>query len=176
MEACLYDPDGGVYTRPDHPAGTGDGSHFATSPTLHPFFAQAVADEVYAAWSSAGRPEPWHVAEFGAGTGDLARAAVPRLLAKGVPIAWTAVDVRAGRKAPGVEWSATAPERFAMAVANEFLDALPFRVVEWRDGWLEVGVGLEGDRFTWQVLGIAEGAGPPGRHGERRVLTPAVAP
>ena len=44
MDACLYDPDGGFYMQPErpHPAGTGPEHGFATSPTLHPFFARAV--------------------------------------------------------------------------------------------------------------------------------------
>jgi len=177
MDACLYDPDGGFYRQAAHPAGTAPGSHFATAPALHPFFARCVADEVAAAWLEAGRPPAWRVAEFGAGTGALAAEAMRRLREAKVPAAWTAVDVRPGPALPGVSWSAQAPAAFDCAVANEFLDAVPFDLHEWRGGaWQRVGVGLGGDgRFAWTLLGPSRAAFPPGRtEGERRVNMPGA--
>jgi SAM-dependent MidA family methyltransferase len=188
MQACLYDPDGGFYAGGPagaagpgkvHPAGTRPGTHFATGPTLHPFFAQAVAADVAEAWRRAGSPPSWTVAEFGAGTGALARDAVAALRRSGVPVDWVAVDVRPGEAAPGVRWSATAPAAFDAAVANEFLDALPFDLHEWRRGrWNRVGVGLDdegGERFAWRLLGESRVHLPPGREeGEQRVVMPGM--
>lgn len=210
MEACLYDPDGGFYARRDrpHPAGTAEGTQFATSPTLHPFFAKALAADLAAAWKKAGSPKAWTVAEFGAGDGSLARDAAAALQEAGVPVDWVAIDVRhpppaSGPAAPGVRWSATAPASFDAAVGNEFLDALPFDLHEWRDGtWNRVGVGLadetdakrrdedgldgereagrdedgdDGEPFAWRLLGESRIHLPPGREdGERRVVMPGM--
>src|SRR5688572_23957165 len=177
MEACLYDADGGFYTGAVHPTGAGEGSHFATSPTLHPFFAKAVAADLAAAWRAAGSPKEWTVVEFGAGAGDLARDASRALREAGVPVAWVANDVQAPAQTPpeAVRWSATAPTSFDAAVANEFLDALPFDLHEWRPatgGWRRVGVGLpEGEAFAWADLGPSRIHLPDGREdGERRVV------
>lgn len=183
MDACLYDPDGGFYAAAaTHPAGTGPGSHFATSPTLHPFFAQAVATDLAEAWRKAGRPGTWTVAEFGAGTGALAREAVAALRSATVPVDWVAVEVRPGdatAEADGIHWSDAAPARFDAAVANEFLDAVPFDLHEWRGGadggWQRVGVGVGDDgRFAWRLLGPSRAVLPPGRDGERRVVMAGV--
>jgi NADH dehydrogenase [ubiquinone] 1 alpha subcomplex assembly factor 7 len=184
MQACLYDPDDGFYARhPDakgHPAGTKPGTHFATGPTLHPFFAQAVAHDVADAWRKAGSPKGWTVAEFGAGTGALARDATAALRKAGVPVEWVAIDVHPGPAHAGVRWSTTAPAAFDAAVANEFLDALPFDLHEWRGGrWNRVGVGLEAGaddgRFAWRLIGESRIHLPPGREeGERRVVMPGM--
>lgn len=181
MEACLYDPDHGFYRHGRHPAGVGEGSHFATSPTLHPFFAQCVARELTDAWEAAGKPPTWTVAEFGAGGGELAHEAVRSLRKARVPVDWVAVDVRdvaagAGQPVDGLRWSATAPERFDAAVANEFLDALPFDLHEWMHGaWQRVGVGVHDGRFVWQLLGESRIRLPPGRtDGERRAVMPGL--
>ncbi|HUR25551.1 MAG TPA: SAM-dependent methyltransferase [Candidatus Thermoplasmatota archaeon] len=203
MQACLYDPEGGFYARHAgeadsghgvhgvhgiHPAGTRPGTHFATGPTLHPFFAQAVAADLAEAWRRAGSPTAWTVAEFGAGTGALARDTAAALRRAGVPIEWVAIDVHPGSALPGVHWSTTAPVAFDAAVANEFLDALPFDLHEWRDGrWNRVGVGLDdegeeggegregGERFAWRLLGESRIHLPPGREdGERRVVMPGM--
>lgn len=189
MQACLYDPDGGFYATAGataaggvHPAGTRPGTHFATGPTLHPFFAQAVAEDLAEAWKAAGSPKAWTVAEFGAGTGALARDAAGALRQLGVPFDWVAIDVNeahAGETVPGVRWSTTAPPAFDVAVANEFLDALPFDLHEWRDGrWNRVGVGLDKadrKRYAWQLLGESRIHLPPAREeGERRVVMPGM--
>lgn len=184
MDAALYDPDGGFYAGRRHPAGVGRGTHFATSPTLHPFFAQAVAKELADAWAAAGSPPAWEVVEFGAGTGALARDAMRELDRRGVPARWSAVDVQPGQPIKGGRWVAAPPERYDAAVANEFLDALAFDVAEWSEAeaaWRELGVGLaaDGRSFAWAPLGPAEwaAAGPPAdEDGQRRVRMPATAP
>lgn len=181
MDACLYDPDGGFYAAAArHPAGPGAASHFATSPTLHPFFSQAIAKDLADAWRKAGQPPQWTVAEFGAGSGALAREAAAALRSAGVPADWVAVEVRPGdatAQADGIRWSDAAPPRFDAAVANEFLDAVPFDLHEWRTadgGWQRVGVGLDGGRFAWRLLGPSRAVLPQGRDGERRVVMAGV--
>lgn len=179
MDAALYDPDGGFYAKGRHPAGIDTGTHFATSPTLHPFFAQCVARELAEAWRAAGKPASWEVVEFGAGTGALARDAMAELRRLGVPAQWTAIDVRPGPAIKGGRWLAQPPARFDAAVANEFLDALAFDLLEWRGGrWHGVGVALDGERLAWRDLGPAQDApaSPGGQEGERRVAMPANGP
>jgi NADH dehydrogenase [ubiquinone] 1 alpha subcomplex assembly factor 7 len=164
MDACLYDPDGGFYAQGRHPAGVGTGTHFATSPTLHPFFAQCVARELAASWKAAGRPAAWEVVEFGAGTGALARDAMQELRRLGVPARWSAIDVKPGQPFKGGRWLDAPPATYDAAVANEFLDALPFDILEWSAGegaWQETGVDVEGDGFGWVLLGSAEPPLPP---------------
>jgi NADH dehydrogenase [ubiquinone] 1 alpha subcomplex assembly factor 7 len=179
MAAALYDPQDGFYAaRGQHPAGVGQGTHFATSPTLHPFFAHAVARELADGWKSAGSPPDWEVVEFGAGTGALARDAMQELRRLQVPARWTAVDVREGPAIKGGRWLTEAPAAFDAAVANEFLDALPFDLAE-SDGeaWHALGVGLDGDAFAWRRLGVvADAPWPSAPAGERRARIPGQRP
>jgi NADH dehydrogenase [ubiquinone] 1 alpha subcomplex assembly factor 7 len=178
MEASLYDPEGGFYVRGQHPAGLGRGTHFATSPTLHPFFSQCIAREIAATWKQAGQPRTWDVVEYGAGTGTLAKDAMQELRRLQVPARWIAIDVREGPPVAGVEWSKSPPPRFDAVVANEFLDALPFDFVEW-DGaqWQELGVDVAGEAFTWAQIGPTKNHLPAGaQESERRVVMPANGP
>ncbi|MEK6985718.1 MAG: SAM-dependent methyltransferase [Candidatus Thermoplasmatota archaeon] len=183
MEACLYDADDGFYARGRHPAGVGKGTHFATSPTLHPFFAHSVARELAKGWKDAGCPAAWEVVEFGAGTGALARDAMWELQRLKVPARWSAIDVRPGPAISGGRWLAEPPAQYDAVVANEFLDALPFDVVESHAGrWFELGVGLEGDAFAWARMEATErvpqAANPDVEvvEGDRRVRMTATTP
>lgn len=174
MDAALYDPDGGFYAKGRHPAGIGSGTHFATSPTLHPFFAVCIARELAQAWKDAGKPPAWEVVEFGAGTGALARDAMQELRRLAVPARWNAIDVRPGPAIKGGQWLARPPARFDAVVANEFLDALAFDLYEWTGAaWQELGVALDTAGFTWTRLGPGPDLQPPGQaEGERRVVMP----
>jgi SAM-dependent MidA family methyltransferase len=185
MDLALYDPDGGFYARRRHPAGVGQGTHFATSPTLHAFFAHAVARDLAAAWKDAGKPAAWDVVEFGAGTGALARDAIKELRRLGVPATWSAIDVKPGQPIKGGQWLAKPPARFDAVVANEFLDALPFDVFEWRDAaWRSLGVDVDpagdGQGFRWVPMEEAESRFEPGQarpaEGDRCIAMPANGP
>ncbi|MGB1697367.1 MAG: SAM-dependent methyltransferase, partial [Thermoplasmatota archaeon] len=135
MEEALYG-DGGYYMRPRKKTGTGLDADFATSPTLHPFFGEAVGNQLAKEWESAGHPDPFLVCEFGGGEGDLARNAVSRLQALGVRVQWTHVEIspfhQEKQAAGGAVRSAPRCEEAHVVVAHEFLDALPFR-------WLKQG-------------------------------------
>lgn len=159
MEACLYDPEEGYYMRPRRKTGAGPDADFATSPTLHPFFASAIAMEAAAAWERLGRPLPFAIVEFGGGEGDLARNALAWLdrerpdLAESVR--WVHVERSPAHRAlqagdPRLAWSDTIPHAgAAFVVANEFLDALPFKWLErTADGWAEVHVAWDSHRFV----------------------------
>ena len=130
VEACLYDPDGGFYARGPALGRTGA---FATAPTLHPAFAAAVVAEARAI--GAGR-----VLEAGPGDGALAEM----LVAAGLEV--VLLERAAGmrrrqreRLGDAATWI-SAPDEAApfegLVVANEVLDALPFRL--FADG-VEIG-------------------------------------
>jgi SAM-dependent MidA family methyltransferase len=139
VEACLYDPDGGFYARG---ARLGVGGAFSTGPTLHPAFAAAVVAEAAVAGAE-------RVLEAGPGDGALAEA----LVAAGLEVVLLerAEGMRAlqrERLGDTVRWVdevAEAAPFDGLVVANELLDALPFRL--FADG-AEVSVGLDGERFT----------------------------
>jgi NADH dehydrogenase [ubiquinone] 1 alpha subcomplex assembly factor 7 len=131
VEACLYDPADGFYARG---AAVGPGGAFATAPTLHAAFAAAVSADLAGATT---------IVEAGPGNGSLAAAIGAGVLIEPAH----GMRARQARVVPDARFVASAAdlEPFAGAiVANELLDAMPFRLVE--DGQ-EIWVGLEGDRF-----------------------------
>ena len=70
MERALYEPDLGYYRQPaDRPTDLGD---FLTAPETHAIFGWTVARRIEAMWDELGRPRPFAVVEFGAGSGTLA--------------------------------------------------------------------------------------------------------
>jgi len=71
MELALYDPDEGFYGRG---GGAGRaGADFLTSPEVGPLFGRLVARALDRWWVALGRPDPYLVAELGAGRGRLAQ-------------------------------------------------------------------------------------------------------
>ena len=160
VEACLYDPEAGFYARG---ARLGPGGAFSTAPTLHPAFAAAVVAE--AADAGAGR-----VLEAGPGDGTLAEA----LVAAGLDVvllerAEGMRRLQRERLGDTVRWVASPAEATpfdGLVVANELLDAVPFRL--YADG-TEVLVGLDAaDRFT----PVPE----PAPRAVRTIQRPALAP
>ena len=154
MEACLYDHAGGFYARG---AAIGRRGAFATAPTLHPAFGDAVAAELAGAAT---------IVEVGPGDGTLAA----RLAATGAEVVLVerAAGMRALQRQRVVE-SLEEVERFSGAiVANELLDALPARVIADRR---EVFVGVDDGRFV-EVLRDTDLTAPPGRG--RFALRPAL--
>ena len=70
MERALYEPGLGYYRRPaDRPTDSGD---FLTAPETHAIFGWTVARRIEAMWEELGRPRPFSLVEFGAGSGTLA--------------------------------------------------------------------------------------------------------
>lgn len=79
MEVALYSPLGGYYCgggsgRGDSSSPTfGPSGDYYTSPMAHPAFGALLAVQLYQFWLLLGRPNPFHVAELGAGNGQLSR-------------------------------------------------------------------------------------------------------
>lgn len=151
MEACLYDPRWGYYMQAGAKTGAGADADFATSATLHPFMAHAIAQEALAAWNAMGQPAEFAIYEFGGGEGDLARDARATLDAAGCPAPWHHIEISPDHRAKqrGSQLDDLPRGAVGFVVAHEFLDALPFHVLERQKGsWAEVGVGRAGERFV----------------------------
>lgn len=133
MERALTEPRLGYYASSElRPTPEGD---FLTAPELHPFFGRCLGRFVAAVHAAVGAPEPFRLREHGAGRGTLRRTAGEGLAFE---LEWTRADL------PGRSEAAGGPAH--LAVANEFLDALPVhRLVQtdhpqeawvaWIDGW-----------------------------------------
>ena len=70
MERALYEPGLGYYRQAaDRPTDAGD---FLTAPETHAIFGWTVARRIEAMWAELGRPRPFDLIEYGAGSGTLA--------------------------------------------------------------------------------------------------------
>ena len=164
MELALYDPAGGYYRSAD--ARPGRGGDFLTAPETHPIFGATMARAVVEAWERLGRPDPFVLREYGAGTGTLALAILAGLESATSPLAGRirydpieidprridAIQTRfheAGRSSALLAAPAQGRPIVGMVLANEVLDALPTHRVVARGGSLrEIRVGVEDDRFV----------------------------
>jgi SAM-dependent MidA family methyltransferase len=161
MELALYDPDGGYY-RGDAPR-PGRAGDFLTAPESHPIFGAALARAVSDAWDRVGRPAPFTLREYGAGTGILGVAILDGLRAERPDLAATIryqpIEVEQSRldalaeRFEAASLAATLERTRAadspvdgVVLANEVLDALPtHRVVQRGATLLEVFVGAGRD-------------------------------
>ena len=149
MAAALTDPDDGYYTRRD-PLGTaGD---FVTAPEISQMFGELIGAWCVGCWHGMGRPDPFALAELGPGRGTL-MADILRVSALD-PGFLSAARIHLVEASPVLQqsqrtalrdvpatWHRTCdglPALPLLAVANEFLDALPVRQFEMTaDGWRE---------------------------------------
>ena len=152
VELALYGP-GGYYERPP----VGPGGDFVTSPHVHSVFGHLLGSAVLELWDRLGRPEPFRIAEVGAGDGTLARELVDAL----APIRPTYMAVE---RSPGALAALEAIVGLAVArelgdaphlvLANELLDNLPFRRFR---GGSEILVDLEDGRLVERCDGDPDG-------------------
>ena len=142
MELALYDPDGGYYrSEAARPGRDGD---FLTAPEAHPIFGAALSRAVADAWDRLGRPDPFVLREYGAGTGTLALAILDGLATRAAgsrggasryepievePRRLEAIAARLecgrARRSPDGRRAATDRPVDGFFLANEVLDALP---------------------------------------------------
>jgi NADH dehydrogenase [ubiquinone] 1 alpha subcomplex assembly factor 7 len=115
---------------------------------VHPVFGHLLGSAVLELWDRLGRPEPFRIAEVGAGDGTLARELLDAL----APIrpAYAAVDRSPGALAAlgaigGIEVARELAGEPHVVLANELLDNLPFRRFR---GGSEVFVDLEAGRLV----------------------------
>lgn len=162
MQAALYDPADGYYTRG---AAIGEGGDFLTSPHTSPAFAAALA-RLFAVEAD-GASSAVDFVDVGAADGrfledfSLAlRRIDPQLheclrltAVEGSPAGRRAIAARGIEPEPRILESAAGLEPGSIrgwVFSNELFDALPVvRVVGDEDGLRELRVGAEGGRFVW---------------------------
>ena len=174
MERALYELRLGYYCqRADRPTDTGD---FLTAPETHPIFGRTIARRVEEMWANLGRPSPFDLIEYGAGSGTLGLSILDGLRRHGADdllhsIRYEPVESnpyrladlhrrfqkdgladRLASSSPDGSAGGTASEEpvpvTGVILANEFLDALPVhRVVVRGDKLLELFVVWR-DRFA----------------------------
>jgi SAM-dependent MidA family methyltransferase len=195
MELALYDPEHGYYARGAERLGTrGD---FFTASDSGRGFGRCVARQVQEIDRLAGSPDPFHVVEFGAGRGLLARDVVEAVdrLDPGLAgrLRYVMVDRSAGMRAAA---AANVPRARAVApgelqsglrgcvLAVELFDALPVRRLRRRSGKLyEIRVGLdEAERLmecetapAAAIEALAARYGAAAEDGTEAELAPALA-
>ena len=161
MEATLYHPDGGYYTSGERVGAAGD---FYTSPSVHPSFGGLLAVQLFQMWALLGQPDPFIVAEPGAGNGLLCRDIVTA--AAGFPdrfcrsLRYVCLDRRPN---PGCEQGLPGVSRIVSSglplrgmvgcvLSNELLDAMPVHQITMAQGRLrEVYVALDGETLVTQT-------------------------
>lgn len=157
MQLTLYHGKYGYYTG----RVPGDGAHYATSPSLTPWFGRLVANELRRMWEVMGCPNPFTVTEVGAGQAGLAAAAMDAAGPMAQALRWRFVErfdgivqlqrQRLGSNVHQAEWAwplGDLPARTGCVIAHEVLDNFPVHLIE---------RGVDGG--MWEVfLDIAEGA------------------
>lgn len=135
MQLALTEPGLGYYATSDgRPTRAGD---FLTAPELHPLFGRCIGRFLASAWEHAGRPAVYRVHEHGGGRGTLREHATAGL---GFTPEWTLLDL------PDRSDASSGPPD--VALANEYLDALPVHRLVQAGGLLEAWVGWVDDRFV----------------------------
>ncbi len=170
MELALYHPQLGYYTSARPKVGK-DGDFF-TSASVHPVFAETLADSIIKMFREDDFARPALV-EIGGGTGNLARHIVSRI-EQAAPDLYTKLQLvlietspyhrrlqqEAVRDFPGtvtiyetLEQAAADGSVEGVVISNEWLDAFPVHLAEkTANGWREVWVAEEGDGFG-ELLG-----------------------
>ncbi|GAB4240100.1 MAG: SAM-dependent methyltransferase [Methyloligellaceae bacterium] len=163
MEACLADPDHGYYLTRDPLGACGD---FITAPEISQIFGELIGLWCAEAWRLIGTPSTFHLAEAGPGRGtlmaDALRAArlVPEFLdalqlhlIETSPVLREEQKRRLGSFAPRWHERIDAlPPGPLILIGNEFLDCLPVRQFQLRDGaWYERCVTATHDGFAFTL-------------------------
>lgn len=168
MAVALYHPEHGYYAKNTQQVGRG--GDFFTSVSVGPLFGQLLARRFAAEWHHLGQPAAWRIMECGAHDGKLARDILDTL-ANHDPAAHAAAEyaiaepldrLRTAQREmlhdhPGklrsVANAADLPPMPGIIFGNELLDALPFDVIEFRDGmWHECRIQVdESDQLAWHL-------------------------
>ncbi len=162
MRVALYDPSDGYYVRRQPFGKRGD---FMTAPRVHDSFGYTIGRVVRSVWERLDQPSEFTILELGPGEDPLSLTALRSPALRDVPkSAWKlylcergARRVSEGGTPPiyATEWvepGADLPKFSGVVLANEVLDAYPFRRLrrehdEWTE--LRVGAGNEPGSFAW---------------------------
>jgi SAM-dependent MidA family methyltransferase len=163
MRLCLAHPRHGYYMTRDPLGARGD---FTTAPEVSQMFGELIGAWAATVWRQMGSPPRVHLVELGPGRGTLMADALRA--AQALPEFHAALSVHlveispvlralqeqtlASANAPtawhhGIEEIADGP---TIAIANEFVDALPInQFVKDRDGWHVRMVGIADDKLSF---------------------------
>jgi SAM-dependent MidA family methyltransferase len=163
MSLCLSHPRHGYYTTRDPLGASGD---FTTAPEISQMFGELVGLWCAEVWRVMGAPSPVRVVELGPGRGTLMKDLLRAV--KVVPGFHDAIDVHLVETSPvlterqketlsdaaaKITWHTdvqTLPAGPLIAIANEFVDALPIdQFVKTKDGWRERRVGLNDGKLAF---------------------------
>jgi SAM-dependent MidA family methyltransferase len=160
MQMALYEPGLGYYSGAAIKFGaSGD---FVTAPEVSSLFGYCLAHQIKGLLGQGCAPA---ILEFGAGSGKLCQ----QIMAAGPGLErYLILELSAELKQrqyeyleqhlPAdeflkIEWLDALPESFdGVVLANEILDAMPVSLVEKSDGWWQLGVTCEKQRFNWRRL------------------------
>jgi len=157
MRLCLTHPRHGYYGTRDPFGAAGD---FTTAPEVSQMFGELIGVWAVAMWQRMGAPQRFALIELGPGRGTLMADALRA--ARIVPVFRAAAEIHLVETSPALRamqaralaagdatatWHddlSSVPDAPAIAIANEFLDALPVRqAVRGAKGWHERVVGFD---------------------------------
>lgn len=162
MNLALYDPLEGYYA--SGRAAVGREGDFFTSVSVGPVFGTVLAGQFLEMWEALGRPPEFRLIEQGANDGRLSNdilSALSQTPLAGVPL--TIIEpishLREKQAATLAEWDVNwvdrpenLPEFMGVHFSNELFDALPFDIVEAREGaWHEVLVHANEAGFSFKT-------------------------
>ena len=160
MHVCNSHPQHGYYATGQPLGKTGD---FVTAPEISQMFGELIAIWAIGAWQAIGAPNPVQIVEFGPGRATLMRDFIRTIAqtsnffqAININLIETSATLKKVQKQTlaesplrndAIKWHETIDgldPKATIFIANEFLDALPFRqFVKAKNRWLEVCVGID---------------------------------
>ncbi len=167
MELALYADNVGYYQNPNH-TQFGKYGDFITAPLISVLFAKTLANQIVPIFEQLGERI---IAEFGAGSGQLAVDLLQALEAKNILVEkYVIVEISDALKQQQrklfeekiphliahISWQSELPDEFiGVAIANEVLDALPVHRFQIANGELfECYVDAQENQFVWQLKAI----------------------
>lgn len=162
MDLALYDPLEGYYA--SGRAAVGREGDFFTSVSVGPVFGAVLAGQFLEMWETLGRPPEFRLVEQGANDGRLSNdilSALSRTPLAGIPL--TIIEpishLREKQASTLEEWTVSwverpedLPEFMGVHFSNELFDALPFDILEAREGaWHEVQVHANEAGFSFKT-------------------------
>jgi NADH dehydrogenase [ubiquinone] 1 alpha subcomplex assembly factor 7 len=166
MELCLSHPQHGYYVTRDPLGAAGD---FVTAPEVSQMFGELIGAWAATVWRQMGSPARVHLLELGPGRGTLmadalrAAQALPEFhagvsvhLVEVSPVLRALQEKTLANAGAPVAWHRDieeVPEGPTIAVANEFVDALPIsQFIKDRDGWHLRVIGLADDKLAFVAV------------------------
>jgi SAM-dependent MidA family methyltransferase len=159
MKHALYNSQHGYYAKNPR---IGRGGDFYTSVSVGPLFGRLLARQFFQMWQLLGKPDPFWIAEQGAHDGTLARDILEWCETE-TPEFWPVIryaiiDGQPVKNTLGLNLYKLVNEKpTGIFFSNELVDALPVRVVTFRQGeWRERCVETSNQGFLWTEQPITD--------------------